>query len=163
MQPRRFIALAVLVWAAAGCGGGELVSVKGKITLKGVPLESASIHFIPTGATKGEGGMARSDKDGNYTLIDSRSHQKGIAPGEYKIWVSRWVLADGSLIGPDTPLSAGGGNLIEVKESLPRPYSSRADTPLHYTVPTAGGVVDIDIPADFVLLDVGTSLKDAGR
>ncbi len=163
MHHLRFLVAAVLVLEAAGCGGGGQVSVNGQITVKGVPLESGSIHFVPTASTPGEGGMARTDKDGHYTLIDCRSRQKGVAPGEYRVWITRWVLADGSLLGPDTPLSGARGDLIEVKESLPKPYSSPTDTPLHCTVPPAGGVVNIDVPADLVLQDVGTPLKDAGR
>lgn len=49
-------ALFLVASAAIGCGGKsgpEKAVVSGKVTLDGAPVETGSIAFIPTGATKG--------------------------------------------------------------------------------------------------------------
>src|SRR5262245_28365048 len=87
MRRLGFFATAVLFLAFAGCGGDGLrrVSIQGKLTAKGKPLDNAVIQFLPAASTKGEGGIGRSDGDGNFTLIGSRAGDRGIVPGEYKV------------------------------------------------------------------------------
>jgi hypothetical protein len=141
VQRRGFSATVVLLTALAGCGDGlTRVSVEGKITAKGKPIDNAAIQFIPTGATKGEGGIGRSDSAGNFILTGSRQGHQGIVPGEYKVRVMRLVGLDGSILPPDAKEVENPS-----KETVPAPYAS-AESPLRVTVPDAGGPVTIDIP-----------------
>jgi hypothetical protein len=127
----------------AGCGDGlKRVAVQGKITAGGRPLDRATVQFIPTGATRGEGGMGRSDELGNFTLIGSRDGARGVVPGEYKVRVSRLVGRDGAPLPEDARQADHPG----AKESVPAPYTSPDGTPLRVTVPEAGGPVPISIP-----------------
>jgi hypothetical protein len=136
--------LAVGLLALAGCGDGlRRVSVQGKLTANGQPLDGAVVQFIPLGATKGEGGMGRSDRDGHFTLIGSRGGATGVVPGEYKVRVSRLVARDGTPLPADAKQAENPG----AKESVPAPYSALEATPLKVTVPEEGGAVTVDVPA----------------
>jgi hypothetical protein len=141
MQRRGFSATVVLLAALTGCGDGlTRVSVQGKITAKGKPVDNATIQFLTTGATKGEGGIGRSDSEGNFTLTGSRQGHQGVVPGEYKVRISRRIGLDGSVLPPDAKEVENPS-----KETVPALYAS-ADSPLRVTVPDAGGPLTIDIP-----------------
>jgi hypothetical protein len=141
-----FLATVFLFLGLIGCGGDGLkrVPVQGKITAKGQPLDGATIQFLPLGGTKGEGGMGRSDNNGNFTLeIGSRKGAAGVVPGEYKVRVSRLIARDGTPLAADATEADNPGS----RESIPAPYNSLDGTPLRATVPETGGAVTIDIPA----------------
>src|SRR5438552_1732582 len=148
MRRSHVSAATLICLAVVGCGGDGLrrVAVQGKVTAKGVPLDQAVLQFLPTGATQGEGGIGRSDHDGNFSLTGTRAGATGVVPGEYKIRVSRLVARDGTTLPPDAKQAENPG----ARESVPAPYSSLEGTPLKATVPEAGGVVNLDIPADVV-------------
>jgi hypothetical protein len=132
----------VLSLAVAGCGDGiKRVRVKGKLTAKGSPIPGAFVQFIPQGTTPGEGGIAQTDKDGNFSLAGMKG-VKGVAPGEYRVRVSRLVMPDGKPL----PYGATEADNPGCRESIPMPYGGPA-SPLKFTVPDAGGTADIDIPA----------------
>src|SRR5262245_37095880 len=137
------VAMGVLFLGVAGCGGDKIVPVHGKVTAQGAALGGAAVQFIPTGATPGEGGTGLADADGNFTLFQARTGRKGVRPGEYKVAVRRLVGADGKVLDPDTKTQ----DRPDMRESVPNPYSSPAETPLKYTVPESGGEVNIDVPA----------------
>jgi hypothetical protein len=142
MRRRHGIALAVLFLGVAGCGGDRIVPVHGKVTAKGVALDGAAVQFLPAGGTKGEGGTGIADADGNFSLFQSRTGRNGVSPGAYRVAVRRSVGADGKVLDPDTKTR----DRPDMRESVPNPYSSPADTPLKYTVPEAGGEVNIEVP-----------------
>jgi hypothetical protein len=139
---RYLTAAAVIVWVV-GCGGDGLkrVPVKGRVTAKGDPVGNATISFMPTDATKGEGGIGNTDSDGNYILTGSRQGDTGVVPGQYKVRVSRFVDRDGSVLPPDFKEADNP----HAKQSVPAPFSSPEPT-LVVTVPEEGGTVNIELP-----------------
>jgi hypothetical protein len=142
MRQARLIASLILLASLAGCGDGlKRVHVQGKVTALSQPIDNAVVSFMPLGATKGEGGIARSDREGNFSLTGSRRGDKGVVPGEYKIRVSRLVTRNGALLDPAATEADNPGSY----DSVPRPYSS-GDSPLKATVPEEGGPITIDIP-----------------
>jgi hypothetical protein len=145
MRGHQWLAIAAVLVGLAGCQGDGLrrVPVEGKITAQGKALDNATIQFIPTGSTKGEGGIGRSDSSGNFTLIGSRAGASGVVPGEYKVRVSRLIAADGTPLPDDAKEAENPG----AKESVPGPYHSVEGTTLKATVPEAGGAVALEIPA----------------
>lgn len=144
MRRLRLITTVVLFLGLVGCGDGlKRVPVQGKITAGGQPVDGATIQFLPLGTTKGEGGIGRSDRDGNFTLIGSRGGAEGVVPGEYRVSVGRLIARDGTPLPADATEADNPG----ARESVPMPYSSLDSTPLKATVPEAGGTVTIDIPA----------------
>jgi hypothetical protein len=146
MRPLCCIAITVLLVGLAGCGDGVTrVPVQGTLTAAGKPLGNATIQFLPMESTKGEGGIAKSESDGSFVLIGSRAGEKAIAPGKYKVRVSRLVARDGTAL----PADAKQADYPDAKESIPPPYSA-IDSTLEATVPEAGGKVDVDIPVALV-------------
>jgi hypothetical protein len=96
---KKLIVILVLCFAAVGCGQGSaikgLAPCAGTVMLDGVPLGEAAIDFAPVDASGNliignRGGTAISDSNGNFT-IKTASDSPGIAPGTYKIRVSKMV------------------------------------------------------------------------
>jgi hypothetical protein len=140
---RQALCLLVLIWLSAlvGCGDGiKRVPVQGKLTAKGTPIEGAFVQFVPTDTTKGEGGIGQSDENGNFSLKGAKG-VNGVAPGEYKVRVSRLVGRDGKPL----PYGATQADNPDCKESIPGPYSS-PNSSLTASVPESGGTVNVDIP-----------------
>jgi hypothetical protein len=75
------IAAALLI-AVAGCGTGNQLPVRGKVTVDGTSLANGTISFQPA-----EGTAARSSgtmiRDGNYDIPAAR----GLPPGKYLVTV----------------------------------------------------------------------------
>lgn len=88
----RVLLLVSLGAITSGCGS-KLVTVKGKLTKDGQPLEvsdrgAVMITFIPYvegGSEAAEGHSAPVMKDGSYHVLGR--YGKGIAPGKYRIAV----------------------------------------------------------------------------
>jgi len=128
----------------AGCSRGDglqRVPVHGRITAGGLPLDGAVIQFLPGASTRGEGGIGRSDKEGNYALTGSRAGEPGVVHGEYKVRLSRMIARDGKVLGPDAKQAENPGCM----ESIPEKYAS-LQSALYLMVPEAGGAINIDIP-----------------
>ena len=128
---------------AAGCGGGSsgLVPVTGTVTLNDAPLPNALVSFIPTGDTPGQGGTARTGRDGKYALVSPQG-EKGIPPGQYRVVVSRPLNPDGSEPDPNVPpIESRAG------ESLPPEYSDRDATQLAERVSADRKVIDLRLTA----------------
>jgi hypothetical protein len=144
VTPLRCLAAAALILGLSGCGGDGLrrVAIQGKLTAKGVPIGDATVLFMPVDATKGEGGIGTTDRDGNFLLTGSRRGDRGIVPGKYKVRVSRFIDRDGSVL----PREHKQADYPHAVESVPAPFSS-PNSPFEVTVPEEGGPLSIDIPA----------------
>jgi len=134
-------ALALLGLVGAGCGGDGLkrVPVRGKVTAGGAPVDKCTVQFLPLGGTKGQGGLGNTDQDGNYKMASGTL--AGIVPGEYKVRLSRYIARNGQPATTREDLMQNP----DVRNSIPRKYSGM-DSPLRFTVPEAGGEINIDIP-----------------
>lgn len=120
----------------AGCKSRpEEYPVKGKVTLNGDPLPGAIVTFFPVGETKGQGGSALTDKEGNYQV--SAPHGEGLAPGKFQVTISRSLNPDGSPADPKlTPIES------PARETLPAKYSSRDATKLEAEVSRERTAID---------------------
>jgi hypothetical protein len=134
-------ALALLGLVGAGCGGDGLkrVSVRGKVTAGGVPVDKCTVQFLPLGSTKGQGGLGNTDQDGNFKMASGTL--SGIVPGEYKVRLGRYIAPNGQ---PATTREDLMQNPY-VRDSIPPKYSGM-NSPLRFTVPESGGEINIDIP-----------------
>lgn len=114
----------------AGCGGDAdgLVPASGTITIDGQPGANAAIAFIPQGSAPGNGGTALTDASGKFEIATPQG-KKGLAPGSYKVTVSRRLNPDGSPPDPNTPPMESSA-----KESLPVKFTDRDKTELTATV-----------------------------
>jgi hypothetical protein len=141
-------ALAVL-WLT-GCGSGvpeapkpsKLVEVSGKVTMAGEPLDGSVVIFTPASAG-GFIGHGFTDSTGKY-VAETRSGdsiEPGLAPGSYKVLVSRFLKPDGTVPADPTEPPAMSG----ARESLPMEYSSPTGSRLRAVVGQSGGVFDYEI------------------
>lgn len=115
---------------AAGCGGAassmpaKLVPVTGTITLDDMPLTNAAISFIPAADKQGVGAFGATDGSGKYDL-KWHGAGDGVAPGKYKVVVSRMTQKDGSPVPADKSAADVGA-----VEAIPPRYSDVSVTEL---------------------------------
>ena len=140
--------------AVTGCGESvvvpnwpDVVPCTGSVTMGGKPLTQTMVLFIPDVSTQGQGGSARTDDSGKYTVSSRNSKGEtvpGIIPGKYRIAFSRMVKPDGSVWVPDATNSAGPAT-FGAREELPLKYSDAANSIQIAEVKAGGAPVDFDL------------------
>jgi len=133
----------VAVVLAIGCGGkgGPVLPVNGIVTLDDKPLDEATVIFHPEeeGATSG---FARTGSDGKFVIRGAKG-EKGLAPGKYKVTVSKMKLPGGG--GPDAPPPVAAVTEVDVQNDLPAIYSQAAHSILAYSVTGDGKPIEIKL------------------
>jgi hypothetical protein len=106
-----------LTWLVlfAGCGGDAGVTVSGKITLDGSPLDDATISFVPLAGGQRNAGWA-SVENGQYVIPESSE----LGSGNFRVEV-RALRATGEKSNQNDP------TLINAKEALPSKYNSKSE------------------------------------
>jgi len=144
--------------ALAGCGKSEadriaLVTVAGKVTLDGKPLEGVPITFVSDGsnAVKTDGG----DVTGSGGTFRAKYRNRdGLAPGKYKVVVGQPSSGPGGSgsvpesIANDPVMLEMSKQAAASKGGRPPalwPYGDAAKTPLSHEVSKAG---DTDLTFD---------------
>ncbi len=136
--------------AMAGCGGSDpnlppRVPVEGTVTMAGQPLSHALVTFYPVGQTRGRGGSGHTDEDGHYEAESAGHLGKGLPAGEYRVFVSKLVMPDGSPYVAEEGVSPMDS---DARELVPPRYTDMDRSPLRATVPPDGGIVNLDLTAD---------------
>ncbi len=152
-RPVRFVGLTVLLSVAAGCGAQRSpVPVSGTVTLDGKPVEGAVVWFHPAGDDKdGRVATGMTDKAGTFRL--KTGDAVGVRPGEYRVVITKNVLANPNLKVPDFPDTPEGRNQRDhfvwkhfgddqppYRSVLPDRYGDLKITPLTCKVPGDGPV-----------------------
>lgn len=125
----------------AGCGGGgggPTIPVNGVVMMDGKPFDNASVTFYAE--TGGLGGSARTGSDGKFVIMGGDGKSKGLAPGKYKVTVSK--LAGGP-VTDEPPVAAVTEG--ETKNDLPPIYSNPQQTKLSYAVTGDGKPIEINL------------------
>lgn len=152
-----FCLLAPVVFNATGCGSptekpdfvSKLVPVTGKVTLDGEPLTGVMINYIPAeGQPGGEIAFGLTDEAGKYTLQTQLAGQspedsQGALPGNYRVYLSKLVLPDGSAL-PEG-LSDAEAEEQGAKQLLPDQYSSPTASKLTAIVNTEATTNDFTL------------------
>jgi len=137
--------LSVLLATLIGCGGGanlpDTVPVSGTVTLNGQPLANASVAFVPTGTTGGEGGYGTTDQDGRYELAYLKGGS-GVPVGDYRVVISKRAMPDGSDVVDESDVAPMDSPAREV---LPPRYSNEQHSRLSATVSDGDGSFDFDL------------------
>jgi hypothetical protein len=115
--------------------GPQLVPAEGTVTLDGKSLSGATLIFQPQDNTAGQGGTARTDAGGKFSLTSFDLKAKGTAAGSYRVVISKKVNPDGSDFAPSADQDP---MLAAYKEILPPQYSDDAQTTLTAEVPPEG-------------------------
>lgn len=136
------------VFCLAGCFGGDtgqprnLVPVTGKVSNDGSPLAGVTLNFLPQGGSQapdmGAGGTAVTDSEGKFVAM-YRGEAEGLAPGQYKVAFSKYVMPNGNPLPPgQSPLDVGA------VEGMAAHLADPDQTPITMDVP-ADGVKDHEI------------------
>ena len=148
LRPVRLLGLGVLLAATAGCDGRRTpVPVSGTVTLDGKPVEGATVSFHLLGDDmEGHPATGQTDKTGTFRL--TIGNEDGARPGEYRVVVTKNVLAGPKLKMPDFPDTPEGRNQRErflwkhfgddqlpYRNVLPDRYGDLKATPLTRDVP----------------------------
>jgi hypothetical protein len=124
------IVTCVALW---GCGSKPPgPAVEGIVTLDGQPLANANVQLVPQGETMGQAGFGKTDQAGKFSIGPAGSKQRGAAPGEYKVVISKYVKPDGTDYVPKPDEDPMLGNY---KELLPAAYSDPGRSVLTVNVP----------------------------
>lgn len=133
------ILAAGLLVGLAGCKGGSDLEVSGTVSLDGEPLKNAAVQFIPQGETAGLGGSAITDGAGKFTLTNAQGG-KALAPGTYKVVVSKRLNKDGTEPDPNVPPIES-----QAVETLPAIFSDENHSTLTMTVKADQKTYDIKL------------------
>lgn len=131
-----------------GCGGEDLGSVTGKVTMDGQPLPNAIVTFVPEGG--GRTGIGKTDANGEYTLVFAGG--EGATIGKNKVAVTTAPEAtEVTAMRSDSPeyaAQASGGTMSDyskpaVIEKIPAKYNK--NTELTFEVTSGSNVYDIEL------------------
>ena len=153
MQHYTITSFALLFLAAAvsmvGCGDGKLRTepVRGVVTLDGVPLEGASVSFIPKNEGEGIASFGLTDANGEYRLQTLAGRvDAGTLPGEYTVTISKFrAVPTGRMRACEN-----SGELYEDTDSViyfpgMEKYASSRTTPFSATVVKGRNTFDFDM------------------
>jgi hypothetical protein len=91
--PMRFsLLLATLALLLAGCGGSNIASVSGRVTLDNKPLANATVTFHPDSNefNPGPGSQGKTDGNGEYTLKLLTKDVNGAVLGKHKVSITAY-------------------------------------------------------------------------
>ena len=145
-------ALLVLIIFVAGCGGSQgpkTYIVEGTVTLKGTPVEGATLSFTPNEST-GTNSGGTTDANGKYKLQTSYGAEGAVA-GTYTVTLSKSeILLTGNKtrsINEETGAEEVFDEKIR-KETLPEKYTSARNTPFKDMTVEAKSPNTIDFPLE---------------
>jgi hypothetical protein len=131
-----------LVLTGPGCGGSQLVKVRGVVKLDGKPLDRAGVQFMPIGG-HGQPASGITESDGTFH-VDTHAPDDGARPGEYKVVISKYEVDPGMQQKFDSSdpkatekmYAAGAKAMAKPKKFLvPAIYRTAESTPLKWKVP----------------------------
>lgn len=134
-------ATALCAFGCTGAGDGSVVPVNGIVTWDNEPLDGATVTFYPEDKNQATVGTARTGTDGKFVILETKG-LRGLAPGKYKVTVSKMKLAGG---GPNDEPPVGAVTDVDIKDDLPAVYSSPSHTKLSYTVLGDGKPIEIKL------------------
>jgi hypothetical protein len=97
----------ILGLTASGCGGGgpSLVTLTGKVTQAGKPVEGAAVMFMPTLSSKDvQPAQDTTGPDGSFTLMTGG--RSGVVPGKYQVTIMKALPTPASEAFVDDPFMA---------------------------------------------------------
>jgi hypothetical protein len=121
------LGFAFVCLALTGCSGGGGAAVTGSVTLDGQPVSDAEVSFEAFDRTQTLGAdVVRTDSSGKFE-VKPHPKKKGLTPGKYAVYVSKWVNKQGTSPKPeDMEMEKAAGVLRNV---LPFKYSNREAGP----------------------------------
>ncbi len=145
--------MAAALLAAAGCGGPEMGTVTGRVTVGGVPVKDGVVMFHPADGPTAVGAIGQ---DGTYTLTTFKSGD-GAVTGEHRVTISSTSVGAGKMVEAatlDEEIARSGKNSTkwlvagDVKWVVPEKYSQLGTTDQKATVRGGSNTINFDLPAE---------------
>jgi hypothetical protein len=155
MQRFRFLVACVVVGFVAGCSSGKpkTYQVTGTVTMKGQPVEGATVVFVPPEGVTYQAATGITDASGKFKL-STFTGEDGAQEGEYHIKVSKFNVKKPTKeeqeryismeeerkmqFGDDKPA-------VPAKNLLPAKYNDEAASGLTYTVKKGSNTVELKL------------------
>ncbi len=136
------LACCAALLVSTGCGGAPqldgLENYSGVITLDGEPLAGASITLVPT--TVGPRGAGATSDDKGKFVFQTLQAGDGVAPGEYRVKVTKTHIEDAYTEEEEKIFAeAGGKSHDDVFPGRPEP-TAVSDIPEYYGVAESSGL-----------------------
>jgi hypothetical protein len=116
--------------------------VEGIVTMDGVPLDNASVQFVPKTEDQGEAAGGYTDVKGKYTLSSMNGDTgKGALPGDYIVLITKTISV------PISGAKYGEGDAPpeESKELVPAAYNNRSKPLLEASVVKGKNTFNFDV------------------
>lgn len=148
MKYHRIVLLtaACLLLLFPGCGSSRrhlpVAYVEGTVTHDGVPLENASINFIPKIEGQGEAAGGYTDAKGKYKVTSMNGDvDRGALPGDYIVTISKVICyPKPGVVVPEGEVAP------EITEQItPLKYKSSGKSPLSATIVKGKNTLDFDV------------------
>jgi len=133
-----------LTCGLVGCNSSDQPAtfpVRGRVVYKGAPIVGASITFLGTGAPRAATG--RTDESGSFQLTTFETND-GAVPGTHEVTIKKYTTDPPAMPTPEQvekdPAASDRYTMAMVrwtqsaKLALPKKYSERATSGLHYEV-----------------------------
>jgi hypothetical protein len=147
-----YAALAAATFCLVGCGGSDVstVPVSGTVTLEGKPLVGAQISFSPVSTNaQATPGTDITGSSGYYKVMTANG-RSGVAPGKYKVVISKTALPPGSASSDADPFMAVLS--AEAKtQGGPEQQSPKIQGSFDREVSTRGETFDFDLKLPVVV------------
>jgi len=118
-------ALALSLLFLVGCGGPSVktVPVRGKVTVKGQPVNDGNVTLVPASGSDAKGVLSAGQiKNGEYTIYTAG--KEGAPEGQYKVTVTTSMVPTGGKGPPQAPFNAKYTNAMNTPLQLKVPSSS---------------------------------------
>lgn len=144
--------------AVSGCGGSGLVNVKGAVTMDGQPIEGATVIFVPSDSKAGSG-SAMTDASGHFSLTTRQ--EDGVAPGEYRVTITKKEGGGGSLPSPGSITDAASAEEFrkKMRQRSTGGTAIKYITPIDYADQNKTPFADVKVPGGSYQFDLKSSYK----
>jgi hypothetical protein len=145
VQTRGVHLLALLGFVLIGCAGPGTKSVRGVVTLEGMPVAGATVLFMPDGQDGGRPASGFTSSDGEFRLMTYKPDD-GALPGNYRVLIQITERAKDPGEAQRAAMERAKDKIEEKslqkrrKPTLPEDYAKFETTPLRCTVPVSGSV-----------------------
>lgn len=140
----------LLALLLTGCGGLQLGTVSGRVTVNGKPVSNGTIMFHPDEGPTAVGAL---EPDGKFTLTTVKPGD-GAVVGSHRVTIQATSVGAGSLADPksfdeEVQMSRKGGKVLvagKVTWLVPEKYSRLEASGLTAKVGPGANTLDFDLP-----------------
>ncbi|MDR2755619.1 MAG: carboxypeptidase-like regulatory domain-containing protein [Planctomycetaceae bacterium] len=152
MKKIHVILILFLFLFVVGCSGGSfrVEVVEGTVTLDGIPLEGATLTFIPSDSNIGKSAYARTDMQGTFklTAVQGGTSGAGTMVGHYRVAISKDVPSREPTAKEITDQERGISPDIPILHIIPEKYNDAQTSGLTAEVVKGKNIFNFDLKSN---------------